>query len=127
MRFKQLACHLNQHKGSIKKHVIQHIPDKIFHGTIGFTYISATRDKKSLQVIELVGPALSLSPFGFVFQRKRGDSNPRYSHPYGSLANCWFQPLTHTSLWILLKSDANIQDCFQLVKEKMRFWHEYFK
>ena len=29
--------------------------------------------------------------------RKRGDSNPRYSYPYGSLANCWFQPLTHTS------------------------------
>ena len=30
--------------------------------------------------------------------RKRGDSNPRYSYPYDSLANCWFQPLTHPSL-----------------------------
>ncbi len=29
--------------------------------------------------------------------RREGDSNPRYSHPYGSLANCWFQPLTHLS------------------------------
>ncbi len=29
--------------------------------------------------------------------RKRGDSNPRYSYPYDSLANCWFQPLTHPS------------------------------
>ena len=29
--------------------------------------------------------------------RKLGDSNPRYSHPYGSLANYWFQPLTQTS------------------------------
>ena len=26
--------------------------------------------------------------------RKEGDSNPRYGNPYGSLANCWFQPLT---------------------------------
>ena len=24
--------------------------------------------------------------------RKEGDSNPRYGNPYGSLANCWFQP-----------------------------------
>ncbi len=30
--------------------------------------------------------------------RKRGDSNPRYGYPYVSLANWWFQPLTHTSL-----------------------------
>ena len=29
--------------------------------------------------------------------RKLGDSNPRYGNPYGSLANCWFQPLTQTS------------------------------
>ena len=29
--------------------------------------------------------------------RKLGDSNPRYSYPYGSLANYWFQPLTQTS------------------------------
>ena len=31
-------------------------------------------------------------------KRKLGDSNPRYGNPYGSLANCWFQPLTQTSL-----------------------------
>ena len=29
--------------------------------------------------------------------RREGDSNPRYSIPYDSLANCWFQPLTHLS------------------------------
>ena len=29
--------------------------------------------------------------------RRGGDSNPRYSFPYGSLANCWFKPLTHLS------------------------------
>ncbi len=29
--------------------------------------------------------------------RREGDSNPRYSNPYDSLANCWFQPLTHLS------------------------------
>ena len=33
-------------------------------------------------------------------QRKLGDSNPRYGYPYGSLANCWFQPLTQTSIGI---------------------------
>ena len=31
------------------------------------------------------------------FLRRKGDSNPRYSYPYDSLANCWFQPLTHLS------------------------------
>ncbi len=30
--------------------------------------------------------------------RREGDSNPRYGYPYGSLANCWFQPLTHLSV-----------------------------
>ena len=30
--------------------------------------------------------------------RRKGDSNPRYSYPYDSLANCWFKPLTHLSL-----------------------------
>ncbi len=30
--------------------------------------------------------------------RREGDSNPRYSYPYGSLANCWFKPLTHLSI-----------------------------
>ena len=29
--------------------------------------------------------------------RKEGDSNPRYGNPYVSLANWWFQPLTHPS------------------------------
>ena len=28
-------------------------------------------------------------------KRREGDSNPRYGYPYDSLANCWFQPLTH--------------------------------
>lgn len=30
--------------------------------------------------------------------RKEGDSNPRYRYQYDSLANCWFQPLTHLSI-----------------------------
>jgi hypothetical protein len=34
----------------------------------------------------------------FFIWRREGDSNPRYSYPYGSLANCWFKPLTHLSL-----------------------------
>ena len=33
----------------------------------------------------------------FYALRRRGDSNPRYSYPYDSLANCWFKPLTHLS------------------------------
>ena len=37
-------------------------------------------------------------PFSEYLQRKEGDSNPRYGNPYDSLANCWFQPLTHPSL-----------------------------
>ena len=32
--------------------------------------------------------------------RRRRDSNPRYSFPYGTLAMCWFQPLTHSSVGI---------------------------
>ena len=38
-------------------------------------------------------------PFVSGSQRKRRDSNPRYSFPYVSLANWWFQPLTHTSFF----------------------------
>ena len=36
--------------------------------------------------------------------RREGDSNPRYSFPYGSLANCWFKPLTHLSNKIMISS-----------------------
>ena len=35
--------------------------------------------------------------------RRKGDSNPRYGYPYDSLANCWFQPLTHLSVLDRLK------------------------
>ena len=35
----------------------------------------------------------------FLKWRKRRDLNPRYGlTPYDSLANCWFQPLTHFSV-----------------------------
>ena len=39
-----------------------------------------------------------------ITSRKRGDSNPRYGNPYVSLANWWFQPLTHTSMSFVLYS-----------------------
>ena len=39
----------------------------------------------------------SLDLATWYFLRKEGDSNPRYGYPYDSLANCWFQPLTHPS------------------------------
>ena len=38
----------------------------------------------------------------YISARKLGDSNPRYGNPYGSLANCWFQPLTQTSFPIVI-------------------------
>ena len=31
------------------------------------------------------------------YWRRGRDSNSWYGYPYGSLANCWFQPLTHLS------------------------------
>ena len=40
--------------------------------------------------------------------RKLGDSNPRYSHPYGSLANYWFQPLTQTSSVLPFRGDSEV-------------------
>ena len=50
--------------------------------------------------------------------RKRGDSNPRYGYPYVSLANWWFQPLTHTSRRVsdLKFASANIVKVFRLTK-----------
>ena len=36
------------------------------------------------------------------YQRREGDSNPRYSYPYVSLANWWFQPLTHPSFEVMM-------------------------
>jgi len=43
------------------------------------------------------------------FHRRRGgDSNPRYRlTQYGSLANCWFQPLTHLSVGFKEHSRSN--------------------
>ena len=40
---------------------------------------------------------LVLIPSSFITLRRERDSNPRYSYPYVSLANWWFQPLTHPS------------------------------
>ena len=34
------------------------------------------------------------------------DSNPRYGCPYGSLANYWFQPLTHLTGFVLKNVEA---------------------
>ena len=45
--------------------------------------------------------------------RRGGDSNPRYSFPYGSLANCWYQPLTHLSRFL---GGANVGIIFTWAK-----------
>ncbi len=43
-------------------------------------------------------PEQTIRPKYRGFSRRGGDSNPRYQLTrYGSLANCWFQPLTHLS------------------------------
>ena len=52
-------------------------------------------------------PASKLEVLFYFYLRWEGDSNPRYSYPYVSLANWWFQPLTHPTkqpVW-------NEQDC----------------
>ena len=63
--------------------------------------------------------------------RKLGDSNPRYGYPYGSLANCWFQPLTQTSNTFFveafsLKRGAKINGVFDLCKHLKFFFHTFF-
>ncbi len=45
--------------------------------------------------------------------RREGDSNPRHGRPCGSLANCWFQPLTHLSLFL---GGANVGIIFTWTK-----------
>ena len=51
--------------------------------------------------------------------RKEGDSNPRYPFEYVSLANWWFQPLTHPSKGrfvvdvIFFKCSAKISGIFE--------------
>ena len=44
----------------------------------------------------------SASTDSAIWARREGDSNPRYGYPYDSLANCWFQPLTHLSVQLKL-------------------------
>ena len=59
-----------------------------------------------------------------------GDSNPRYGYPHGSLANCWFQPLTQPSS---RKSLPNQQASFSNAVAKVllfsgstKFFSDYF-
>ena len=47
----------------------------------------------------------------FVLRRK-GDSNPRYPYEYDSLANCWFQPLTHLSFAQTRRCEKHLKFAF---------------
>ncbi len=49
-------------------------------------------------------------------KRRERDSNPRYPCEYGSLANCWFQPLTHLS--VRLTTERTIMRPFRLLSRK---------
>ena len=76
------------------------------------------RYKKTLQLSRAAMPTYNLFK-PFLSSRKLGDSNPRYGYPYGSLANCWFQPLTQTSLMTeqaFFKCGANVRQSFGLCK-----------
>ena len=59
--------------------------------------------------------------------RKLGDSNSWYDNSHGSLANCWFQPLTQTSNFVsaktlFVKSSAKVGFLFQLAKQGVPFF-----
>ena len=59
--------------------------------------------------------------------RKLGDSNSWYDNSHGSLANCWFQPLTQTSNFVgaktlFVKSSAKVGFLFQLTKHGVAFF-----
>lgn len=61
--------------------------------------------------------------------RKEGDSNPRYGNPHGSLANCWFQPLTHPSMGLQSDCQALFLKCGAKVVVlfcSAKFLHRYF-
>ena len=53
------------------------------------------------------------------------DSNPRYGNPYGSLANCWFKPLTHLTFgltgrqkYVFFAKKQNLVHIFVLLSGK---------
>ena len=61
------------------------------------TKIRKKHDENKKKMFNFTGQT-SISFIFLVFQRRERDSNSRYSFPYDSLANCWFQPLTHLSI-----------------------------
>ena len=46
------------------------------------------------------------------------DSNSRYSYPYDSLANCWFQPLTHPTSALTDGKNKKSFCFFRIINEK---------
>ena len=74
---------------------LQHMND--LTGLIYFTS-SAFEDKPSTRCRYINNPNRLLAVGIIHVLRREGDSNPRYGYPYGSLANCWFKPLTHRSI-----------------------------
>ena len=51
------------------------------------------------------------------------DSNSWYPYEYGSLANCWFQPLTHPTGDCATDSRANRTAKIQLFSKKEQFFY----
>ena len=61
------------------------------------------------------------SPFTYrdnQLTRWERDSNSRYSYPYDSLANCWFQPLTHPTYALTDGKNKKTFCFFRILDEK---------
>ena len=58
---------------------------------------SKTLRKRAFDGLEIKNSQLLTQPAVDSCLRRGRDSNSWYGYPYGSLANCWFQPLTHLS------------------------------
>ena len=72
------------------------------------------KDRLQASLGGLIFFALLLWSLLLLFWRWGGDSNPRNPYEFGSLANCWFQPLTHLT-WslglLLLNYRFRCKDC----------------
>jgi hypothetical protein len=83
---------------------LRYTPNYAFNSGASFETVNVERGAKVSEDFKL--SKINLKIFRL---RRRGDSNPRYPYEYGSLANCWFQPLTHPSGALSAKENANIQ------------------
>ncbi len=70
-----------------------------------------------LNALELVNQDRRFRPLSqlTINLRKQEDSNLRTLIRVGSLANCWFKPLTHTSGWYLARCQRTLVFCLTTI------------